>query len=93
MKVESVEKGKALDAFVHKEALPVLQKMDGFLGLETFLCGGELDYKLLTKWETIEALKAVPESTDLKKVLCVPQDGVDVKSYGSQNFMHLSAQK
>ena len=58
------------------------------LSLVKFLCGNELDYKFVTKWETVEALKAWAEDSPeyMAKVLA-QQSHVAAEDVHLQNFM------
>ena len=87
-KVNSVEHGQAIDKHIAENLLPMVSKMDGLVSMQRLLCGGELDYMLLTQWRDVESLKASEaEKEDLLKVFSAATDA-PITDLHLQNFMH-----
>ncbi len=88
VKVNSVDQGKALDKVIADHVLPQLSKVDGYAGSERLLCGGKLDYKLITKYSTLDALKASGEKSADHVKTAAEKSNIPVQWFDSQNFMH-----
>ena len=87
-KVQSVDEGKAVDASVEKNVLPAIKDFPGCIGTERFLCGGELDYKMVTKWDNVDNLKNfVAGDAPLVDGL-VKEFNISADAIHTQNFMH-----
>ena len=57
-KVADMDVAAKLDQIVVDEILPESRKQPGFLGLDRQVCKNHLDYKVISKWSTVEALLA-----------------------------------
>ena len=57
-KVADMDVAAKLDQIVVDDILPESRKQPGFLGLDRQLCKNHLDYKVISKWSTVEALLA-----------------------------------
>ena len=67
-KVADVASGKSLEAALTKSAQG-LWATQGFKGSQSLLCGGELDFKMVTAWEQVDDLQAFVGSDAEAKVM------------------------
>jgi hypothetical protein len=87
-KVQSVEQGKQIDAVLKKTLIPELQKIPGYKGSNRLLCGGKLDYKLITRWETLDSLKGSGEGMPDRIKKLAEAGKIPAEWVNTQNFMY-----
>ena len=55
---------------------------------ERFLCGGQLDYKVITTWKDLESFKAADGKKEELMATFSSASGIAGDKFHVQNFMH-----
>merc|ERR1712072_1222694 len=85
-KVESLDAAADMDALYADEIVPLLKTEDGFVGIERFVCGKDLDYQVVTKWDSVPSLVAAADGVGMQ-MAAEKLSGKGITDVKYQNFM------